>query len=240
MKSNSAFTRSQKLAAVLPMVLVLAFSAHGQSNRASVPFDLPQFKPVLSQCRLQSPSTSPATVSRGRFQGYSSPGRFYLGEGGTSMVLATTNSGRDRTELRHNASWSVMGEEKHLSARLRFDKPATVGGKARLHIMQIFSTGETSGPMVLISWSGDGNNDRIQAYVRGSKTHDLGRRPNGFFDLDVRVKEGVLRIYIDNQLKVEDDLSKFAASSVYFKTGVYQRGIKPHAVEYESLTITTP
>ncbi|MCC5845685.1 MAG: polysaccharide lyase family 7 protein [Verrucomicrobia bacterium] len=210
-----------------------------QARRARVPFDLETFQPVLSQSRLHSPRTSgDIAVRRGRFSGYELPNRFHLGEDGTTLVMGTTNRGRDRTELRHNSNWSVMGEEKRLSARLRFDRPSALEGRSRLHVVQIFSTGQTRGPMVLVSWSGDRNRDRLQAYVRGSTTHDLGRRPRGYFDLDIRLEEGVLRIYIDNQLKVEDDVSRYAASRAYFKTGAYHRGIEPHAVEFERLTIT--
>lgn len=210
---------------------------------AEFPFDLSKFEPVLTQCRLHSPSTSPAAVSRGNFRGYELPGRFYVGESGTTMVLATTDDGRDRSELRHNFSWLVTEQEITYSARMRFDKPVALGGeRSRLHVLQIYTTGGTKGPMVLVTWAGswgpDGEEDSLTAYVRGSTTHDLGPRPDGFFNLDVWVKQGVVRIYIDNELKVEDDVSAFAGSNAYFKTGAYHRGIEPAAVEFDSLSIT--
>ena len=40
-------------------------------------------------------------------------------------------------------------------------------------------------------------------------------------------------------LELEEDLSKFKAAKAYFKAGAYHRGIKAHAVEFESLTLTT-
>lgn len=55
---------------------------------------------------------------------------------------------------------------------------------------------------------------------------------------DVSVREGTLRVHMNGELKVEDDVSKFAASNAYFKTGTYHRGIEPQAVEFESLSIT--
>jgi hypothetical protein len=222
------------------MLVCLAGSANGESV-AKVPFDLPKFQPVLSQCRLHSPSTSPATVSRGKFAGYELAGRFHLGDDGTTMVLATTNRGRDRSELRHNASWSVMGEEKRFSARLRFSKPVALEGKSRLHVVQIYTTGETKGPMVLVTWkpSYEGKEDHLWGYVRGRKTHDLGPRPDDFFNLDIRVKKGVLHIDMNHELKAEDDVSAFAASPAFFKTGAYHRGIEPQVVEFDSLSITT-
>lgn len=209
---------------------------------AEVPFDLPKFQQVLTQSRLHSPSASSATVSRGRFGGYELPGRLYVGESGTTMVLATTNTGRDRSELRHNFSWLVTEQEITYSARVRVDKPVALGGeRSRLHVLQIFTTGETRGPMVLVTWAGswgpDGEEDSLTAYVRGSTTHDLGPRPDGFFNLDVWVNQGILRIYIDGDLKVEDDVSAYAGSNAFFKTGAYHRGIEPAAVEFDFLSI---
>ena len=69
-------------------------------------------------------------------------------------------------------------------------------------------------------------------------TYDLGPRPDGFFNLDIRVNEGILRIYINDDLKHQDDFFQFEGKSAFFKTGAYHRGIKPHAVEFESLSIT--
>jgi hypothetical protein len=229
-------------------LIALSYSAFGQAE-PQVPFDLEKFQPVLSQCRLHSPSTSPATVSNGNFGGYELPGRFYLGEGGTTMVLATTDPTRDRerSELRHNAGWSFLGPEKRLTARLRFDKPVALGGqRSRLHLMQIYGTGTHKGPTVLVTWHGSwddsGDVDVLRAYVKGSTTHELGPRPDGFFDLDVRIEEGVVRIFIDDELKVEDDVSNksYAGGNFFFKTGSYNRGIaQPHAVEFDSLSIST-
>lgn len=158
------------------------------------------------------------------------------------MVLATTANDRDRSELRHNLSWPLTTQEINYSARLRFDKPVALGGKkSRLHILQIYTKGAVKGPMVLVSWSGswggDGDEDNLTVYVRDSTTHRIGVRPDGFFNLDVRVKNGIVKVFINNELKVEDDVSGFAGSHAYFKTGAYHKGIKPHAVEFESLSI---
>lgn len=228
---------------MIMMVLALTCGAHGQAE-PKVPFDLEKFQPVLSECRLHSPRTSgDIAVKGGRFGGYQLPARFYLGKDGKTMVLATTHRGRDRSELRHNSSWSLLGEEKRLSARLRFDKPAALEGKSRLHLIQVYGTGKAKGPTVLVSWAGSaeasGSDDLLIAYVKGSKTHDLGARPDGFFNLDVSIKEGIVRIFMNDKLKAEDDISKFAVAEFFFKTGAYHRGIEPQAVVFESLSITT-
>jgi len=232
------------------MVIALTCSAYGQSepmapDEPKVPYDLEKFQPVLSESRLHSPRTSgDIAVRGGKFGGYELPGRFYLGEDGSTMVLATTNSDRDRSELRHNFSWPVTEGEINYSARLRFDAPVPEGEgwKRRvLNFVQIYIPGIKLGPAVLVSArpSHDGKEDHLWVSVQRGETHDLGPRPDGFFNLDIRVKDGEVRVYINNTLKAEDNLSSFEGRRAFFKTGSYHRGIEPHKVEFESLTITT-
>lgn len=223
-----------------------------QAVSPKVPFDLPKFREVLSESRLQAPSTSNALVSDGKFEGFSKPGRFYLKEDGSTLVISTEVEGRDRTELRHNVHWSVVGEEKSLSATLRFDEPQ-VTGKARLNIVQIHIKdflGNDKGPLLMVSWreGQNGEDGRFVAKVRQdflpknkeNKFYDLGPAPHEFTKIDVKIKEGILRIFINGEIMAEDDVSEFAAAPCYFKVGCYTSGVKPHAVEFESLTITTP
>jgi hypothetical protein len=248
------FLEVKRLAARLSMVVILACTAYGQEAEApKVPYDLQKFKEVLSQCRLQSPSTSEPLVRDGQFEGFSKPGRFYLAEDGSTMVLGTTEDGRDRSELRHNSHFSVAGKQARLTASLRFDKPASTGAKARLHIMQIHIKdflGNDNGPLLMLSWrEGTGDKpDNIWAKVRQdfvpknkkNKLYDLGPRPDKFTTLDVRVEEGILRISVNGKMLVEDDVSEFAEAQCYFKTGCYTSKLKAHAVEFESLSISTP
>ncbi|MCC5845683.1 MAG: polysaccharide lyase family 7 protein [Verrucomicrobia bacterium] len=244
LKYISAFRHSGKVAAATTMMIALACGAYGQSE-PKVPFDLEKFQSVLSESRLHSPRTrNPIAVRTGQFDGYELPGRFYLGENGTTMVLATTRSDRDRSELRHR-TWPVTEGEIHYSARLRLDAlvPEGEGWKRRrLNFVQIYVPGIPLGPVVLISgrvlW--DDKEDHLWVSVQRGGEYDLGPRPDGFFDLDVRVKDGVLRVYMNNELKAEDNLSSFEGRRAFFKTGAYHRGIEPHVVEFERLTITTP
>jgi len=246
MKSRPAFTHAEKFAAGIAMILALAGSAFGQSHRPAVPYDLPQFRPVLSESRLHSPRTSGnIAVRRGEFQGYELPNRFYLGEGGRTMVLGTTRSDRDRSELRHNSTWPVTEGEVHYSARLRFDAPVAEGEgwkRRRLHIVQVYIPGIRLGPAVLINARPihDDKEDHLWVWVQRGQTQDLGPRPDGFFNLDLRLKDGELKVYINNELKAEDNLHSFEGRRAFFKTGAYHRGIEPHTVEFESLSITTP
>lgn len=247
------FSPAKTCAACLSVIITLACSAYGQAEEsAKIPFDLPKFKQVLSECRLQSPSTSKPEVRDGKFQGFSLPGRFHLADDGSTLVLATTQDGRDRSELRHNATWTVSGAEKRFTARLRFDAPTPMG-KARLHIAQIHIKdvlGNDKGPLLMVTWREDreGQKDHIWAQLRKdfvpkqkNHTHyDLGPRPDTFTTLDIRVEEGMLRIYMNDELRLEQDISYFGAAECYFKTGSYHRDLKAHAVEFESLTITTP
>ncbi len=220
-----------------------------QARNARVPYDLEAFRPVLSQSRLHSPATSGnIAVRRGQFRGYELADRFFLGESGTTLVMGTTdgNRSRERSELRHNSNWTFGEGEQRFSARLRFDKPVPLGGqRSRLHFMQIFAMSPRRGPTVLLSWAGSwetrGRDDNLTAFIRGSGHHNLGRRPEGFFDVDLVVRDGRLQIRINNELKVDEDVSHLNGTTAYFKAGTYNRGIRqPQTVEFESLSITTP
>jgi len=245
MKYRPAFTQVKKCAATASMVLALTAGAYGQTE-PKVPFDLEKFQPVLSQSRLHSPRTGGnIAVRAGRFQNYELPGRFYLGEDGTTMVLGTTRSDRDRSELRHNATWPVTEGEVHYSARLRFDAPVPEGEgwkRRRLHFVQVYIPRIPLGPAVLINARPvhDGKEDHLWVWVQGGETHDLGPRPDGFFNLDLRIKDGQVSVHINDELKAEDTLHKFKGEGrrAFFKTGAYHRGIEPHQVEFEELTIT--
>jgi hypothetical protein len=180
------------------------------------------------------------------------PGRFYLKEDGSTLVLSTEVEGRDRTELRHNAHWSVAGEEKSLSATFRFDRPE-VTGKARLNVVQIHIKdflGNDKGPLLMVSWreGHDGEDGRFVAKIRQdfkpknkkNKFYDLGPAPHEFTKFDVKVKEGVLRIFMNGEMVAEDDVSEFAEAPCYFKFGVYTGGVKPQGVEFKEFSIVTP
>ncbi len=234
----------KRIRQILFALICVCSSAHGQSE-PQVPFDLEKFQPVLSQCRLHSPRTSnPIAVSNGNFGGYELPGRFYLGDDGATMVLATTTSDRDRSELRHNFNWPVTEQEVHYSARLRFAKlvphQEDFWQRRRLNFVQIYVPGIPLGPVLLVRGdvNFDGTEDHLWATVQGGETHDLGPRPDGFFNLYIRVNGGILQIFINGELKAEDNLFRFAGEIAYFKTGAYHRGIRPHAVEFDSLSIT--
>ena len=69
------------------------------------PFDLPHFHQVLSECRLQCPSTSPSTIASGTFDGVTIADHFYTSNDESGMVLSMKKSIGDRCELRHDPEW---------------------------------------------------------------------------------------------------------------------------------------
>lgn len=216
------------------------------------PFDLPRFRPALAQCRLQCPSTSGAIVSNGEFDGFTLPGHFYLVDG-TTMVLSMDDVTGGRCELRHNAHWSVAGAEtKRLYANMRITpvseemEAVTI---AQIHVRDF--EGNRSGPLMRLVWEKqrDGLDDHLWVNLRqdlspetkSNRNHDLGPRPVGFFDLQVRVVNSELEVAIDGSVKLAQDVSYFdAITSCYFKTGAYLHGSGEQATEYNALEIETP
>ena len=115
--------------------------------------------------------------------------------------------------------------------------------RSRLNFVQVYKPGQSLGPIVLVQWRGswkaDGEEDDLAVFVQGADDFIIGPRPDGFFDLDVVIEDGMLRVYIDGDLNGTRDISHFSDSNVYFKTGNYHRGILAHAVEFDSLSIKT-
>jgi len=76
--------------------------------------------------------------------------------------------------------------------------------------------------------------------MRGTSRGDLCPIPESFFDLEVTIKDAIIKIFINGESKAEGDFTKHGDMKAFFKTGAYQKHVQPNKVEFESLTITTP
>eukprot|EP00996_Jenningsia_fusiforme_P001375 NODE_2260_length_1248_cov_76.864053_g2059_i0.p1 GENE.NODE_2260_length_1248_cov_76.864053_g2059_i0~~NODE_2260_length_1248_cov_76.864053_g2059_i0.p1 ORF type:complete len:364 (-),score=40.99 NODE_2260_length_1248_cov_76.864053_g2059_i0:89-1180(-) len=215
------------------------------------PFDVPWFN-ILSECRLQCPSTSPSTVSSGEFQGVTIENHFYLANDAT-MALAMSKDVGGRCELRHNPHWSSASlDEVRFTARLKFD-PSNIESFTFMQIHAKDFAPFRSGPLLMVNWrqERDGLSDHLWASVRmdldevskSKITVSLGSRPTGFFDLDVAAFNDLLQIKVNGVLKHQQSLAFWSSiQQNYFKTGTYLHGnlVGPSVVFYEQLWMKTP
>ena len=234
--------RFVKLFFVLSTLALPAMARQVDQSRQA-PSNLAKFQPILSECRLQCPSTKKSIRP---LVNYTSS-HFYLVEQ-SSMLINMERGDGNRCELRHNQEWSSAGTSHRYKALLRIDPGDDLG----FTFMQIHSKNfkgtdgirYPEGPLLMVGRNYKGKtNDHLWASVRTSlepkkgKRFDLGARPDGFFDFEVSVDNSILIIKVNGETKVEQD---FHHADVlprnYFKTGVYlHKGTGPHNIYYERL-----
>ena len=216
-----------------PMRMTMAGTVH--------PFDLLQFRPVLSQCRLQCPSTSPSTISDGRFDGVTIANHFYTAnDDDDAIVLSMQDPVGNRCELRHNPEWSTSSTysaPQTFRATLCFEPNSN--NAAAVTLMQIHSKNFLSyvkGPPLMLGWQAEknGQHNHLWAKIRMNLATDsksttyfaLGPLPrNTDFVLQVTVDSGILRIWIDGDLKLTHDWRYLDLPQNYFKTGERENNV---------------
>ena len=237
------------------MLWLMALLSETKARRTLHPFDLPQFQPVLQECRLQCPSTR---RSIRELANLTIPDHFYVKRSSSTdgkrgwtalydMAISMDMRIGERCELRHNQEWSTTSVAQRFSATLK----VIPANPASFTIMQIHSVDFTGtdgidydkGPLLMLGrYTKEGITEHLWAKVRTSmspkrgKPFDLGPRPIDFFDLDVVVENSVLRIFVDGHLKLEQNVQEWdVLRRNVFKTGTYVHGSGPHRVEYKEL-----
>ena len=211
-----------------------------ENNTSFPPYDFDKFKPVIDQSKLQifkddglSSDTNNTTVDYGEFDGKKFP-EFYVDtqENLHFEIDKKANTYKTRSELREGPnSWSTSDTEGHYwVATLKCLKPKV--GITSYTWMQIHGTNDSYNyPLLRLFWVRDreGVYDHIWAIIiiTGSDADriydyiDLGARPSNFFSAEVHVKNNILDILIDHQLKATRNVTYWQDVQNYFKAGVY-------------------
>ncbi len=189
------------------------------------PSDIPRFQPILSQCKLQAPtSSSIADVDRLN-DGYTHPDYFYVVDG--DKIRFNQSGDSRRTELRHETNWDLNDENRSLHGRIDIVEQTC----DQVTVMQIHDDAN----------AGDGpNKPLLRIYKHNAKepanhlwaaiktddggiatSHiDLGEDPGGYFNCDIRLVDGRMIIDFEGEEKVNEDVSFWTYPS-YWKAGVY-------------------
>ena len=250
---------SYTLVVTLVVVLSAWFAAVPVTAQdAQVPYDLEQFRPVLDASKLQAPTSSPTKIRRGKFDGASNE-YFYLDETGQYLTFTVTGDSK-RSELRQmTGEWDTSTfTAQRLVARVRVFVPETAGLE-QYTFLQIHDTtndpGSLNKPLIRVTRRGSyrGTQDHLWAHIRtpkdftkpisldnlATKNIDLGPRPEGFFDIEIRVQNSEMIVLVEGQAKVEVDVSYWDGLANYFKAGVYNQDPGTSKVEFESLRFVT-
>ena len=202
-----------------------------------VPYDLEKFRPVLDDSELQAPTSSPAKIPRGQFDGQDNE-YFFLDDSEQYMVF-TVSGEANRSELRQETpEWQTSSSvEQALSARVSIPLPET-NTLNQFTFMQIHDTADgLNKPLIRLTWqrNRDGKADHLWAAIRTPDDYgrpissdnlsgiqvDLGPRPLGFFDAVIAVQNNQLTVELQGQTVIDMNVSYWDGLDNYFKAGVY-------------------
>ena len=234
--------------------LVTTAVAQDQEKSQGVPYDLEKFRSVLDDSKLQAPKSSPTKITHGEFEGESNE-YFFLDKTGKYMTFTIVDS-KNRSELRQiTGDWDTSTEKpQRMIARLKVfvpeDKRLEQYTFLQIHDKQEGSKGLNK-PLLRVTRRGNHRDtqDHLWAAIRIPKNYeqplslknlatkhvDLGPRPEGFFDAEVRVQESRMMVSINGETKIDMDVAYWNGLDNYFKAGVYNQGPGRSKVEFESL-----
>lgn len=218
------------------------------------PYDLKKFRSVLDDSKLQAPKSSPTLINRGNFAEASNE-YFFLDPTGQYMTFTVVGESC-RSELRQQTGdWDTASEKpQRMTARVKVfvpqDKQPEQFTFLQIHDKKDGNKGLNK-PLLRVTRAGNrrGRRDHLWAHIRtpknfakpislsnlSTKVLDLGPRPKGFFDVEVRVQNSQMIVTINGQTKVDMDVSYWDGLANYFKAGVYNQAPGRSKVEFESL-----
>ena len=243
-----------RLLATALLSVTTAAVAMGQGNNQGAPYDLKKFRSVLDDSKLQAPKSSPTLINRGKFAGVSNE-YFFLDPTGQYMTFTVEGNGC-RSELRQESGdWDTASKKpQRLIARVKVfvpqDKKLESFTFLQIHDKKTGDQGLNK-PLLRVTRRDQrrGKKDHLWAVIRKPKDFDkpislsnlasehidLGPRPKGFFDAEVRVQNSKMIVTINGQTKVNMDVSYWDGLPNYFKAGVYNQDPGRSKVEFESL-----
>ena len=220
------------------------------AKSVQIPYNIAKFHSVLEHSNLQD-MEGETVVHAGEFAGYVSP--HFFARNNNLWLISEKKSSQEkvRTELRQwPGAWQCDDPTIHIwRARLHILKPKT--GIDSYTWMQIHGTKDTFNyPLIRLMWvrNRQGITDHLWAIRIISAPYtekkyawlDLGKRPNGFFDLRVETGDNRLKIFIDDKLVKSYDVTYWSGVRNYFKAGVYINRYDDNgkaAVSFEILSI---
>ena len=244
----------QKLTIWILAATLLSVTTASATLGQGAPYDLKKFRSVLDDSKLQAPKSSPTLIDRGSFEGASNE-YFFLDPTGQYMTF-TVDGTSNRSELRQlSGDWDTASKTpQRLIARVKVLVPPE-GSPKRFTFLQIHDkkNGDDGLNKPLLRVASHKNReekqDHLWAAIRTPKDFDkpitlknlsgkhidLGPRPNGFFDIEVRVQNSRMSVTLNGKTKVDMDVSYWDGLDNYFKAGVYNQTSGRSTVEFESL-----
>jgi len=221
-------------------VLLISISIKAKSETA--PYDIIKFQDYLAQCKLQAPESNTEATADKIMDGHSSEYFYVVDE---DKIAFTQEGYLKRTELRHETDRNFMSANQIFHTRLKIAEQTC----EQVTVVQIHDNGNISGnpnkPLLRIykHTNKDSKVNHLWAAIKtddgGENTDhfDLGEDAGDYFDCDVVVEEGYLKIYINDEQKVSHDISYWTYSS-YWKNGVYLQDEGTATAYFDEMTLT--
>ncbi|MDA8692503.1 polysaccharide lyase family 7 protein [Saprospiraceae bacterium] len=189
------------------------------------PSDIPRFKPFLSECKLQAPTSSTLASIDRLNSSYTHPEYFYVVDG--DKILFNQSGDSKRTELRNETNWDLNDQDRSLHGRIDIVEQTC----DQVTVMQIHdNAGAGPGPnkplLRIYKHTTKAPANHLWAAIKTddggvNTTHiDLGADPGGYFNCDIRLVDGNMIIDFEGEEKVNMDVSFWSFPS-YWKAGVY-------------------
>lgn len=207
----------------------------------AAPADIPRFKPFLSGCKLQAPTSSTLASIDRLNSSYSHPDFFHVVDG--DKVLFHQSGEDRRTELRHETNWDLTQGNRSMHGRIDIVEQTC----EQVTVMQIHDDANAGpGPnkplLRIYKHHGRVPANHLWAAIKTddggvATTHvDLGEDPGGYFNCDIRLVDGRMIIDFEGEEKVNMDVSFWTFPS-YWKAGAYLQDNGEATIHFDDLFI---
>jgi len=204
--------------------------AEYNETTSNYPYDYEKFQSVLDQSKLQYPNDD--LISQGEFATYKAA-NFYADtdENMNFVTQKESDTYKTRSELREVNEWSTSNVDgNYWVATLRCLKPKV--GITSYTWMQVHGTSDSYNyPLLRLLWarSYKGVYDHLWAVIIVSDPNspfiyewvDMGQRREGFFDVEVHIKENIMTILLNRNIVTTRNVTYWEDVSNYFKAGTY-------------------
>jgi len=221
----------------------------------NTPYSLTKFRPVLNISKFQAPYShyDPLYSTKyGKFEDFCNQ-YFHLQDNKYMTFFMCQDNEREhrRSELRFRDDWKVSDNKSHiLEANLKI---FPLNQQREFTFLQIHADSTLKNspiinkPLLRVTWQNELHNihNHLWAVIRlGTAIHsryakiDLGKKPKGFFNVKIEVKNSKMSIWINNQKKISNfDVSYWNKFYNYFKAGVYLQGVGCSKVLFNKLSV---
>ena len=199
------------------------------------PYSMDKFKEVLNIAKFQAPVSHYDPLYSAKYGEFKNFCNKYFNLQDNKYMSFFMCDKKHRSELRFKKDWKVSSKSaKILEAEVKL---FPLNEKREFTFLQIHADDTLQNepvinkPLLRIVWYKELHDkfNHIWAVIRTCddpyimcyEKDNLGKMPNRFFDVKIKVQNSTLKIWVNNKLKVNKNVSYWNQFENYFKAGVY-------------------